>query len=522
MKKTIKKSKRLLTLFLSLLLCFNSFAAIVSDNDGSAFVTKAEFEAMKKDFADQVDNYNSSIDAKIDGAIAAYLAGFKVASKYALKSILNSINSIGYNYSSAAGFPFSNGNITITGVQQQPQVFINGTFTYQNLTEVSGNWGTAHHCGAGRANYEAKAGAGTAWRVVEMYGVKCLDSYMNLRQRLSFSIADSPALHDSGSFALAHDFATSSDHYLNRNTNMDTEIVKSSDTYGGRWLKRTSVGSASYTATGLSSGRGVTTLSKGIVNSINNKTKGWFAPIGPISQTGGHYYLSDTDLFSSLTKTNPYGGTATDNVKVTFDRGLFWHCTNGPDGNGTNCPWGTGDTGKQAPVKTGAYEHLYWNRQYFSTTAFNLVDMYAYGPTAGYGEGIKYYEGLPICKNDYGSGTLTFSLQPVAVGSGTVANKVQLCFRTQRFANMNPANDSSNNMKNIYYKARSATTWTKCNNAGGVGNLAPGTTYDFKIEDFPQDTELWVKPYTVQNTSSTSTTVYAYLKTIGNIIIEVS
>lgn len=301
MKNMIKKSKRLLTLFLSWLLCFNSFAAIVSDNDGSAFVTKAEFEAMKKDFADQVDNYNSSIDAKIDGAIAAYLAGFKVASKYALKSILNSINSIGYNYSSAAGFPFSNGNITITGDQQQPQVYINGTFTYQNLTEVSGDWGTSHHCGAGRSNYEAKAGQGTAWRVVEMYGVKCLDSYMNLRQRLSFSIADSPAYHDSSSFALAHDFATSSAHYLNRNTNMDTEVVNSSDTYGGRWLKRTSVGSASYTATGLSSGRGVVTLSKGIVNGINNKTKGWFAPIGPISQTGGHYYLSDTDLFSSLT-----------------------------------------------------------------------------------------------------------------------------------------------------------------------------------------------------------------------------
>ena len=51
-----------------------SFAAIVSDNDGSAFVTKAEFEAMKKDFAEQVDNYNSSIDSKIDGAIASYLA----------------------------------------------------------------------------------------------------------------------------------------------------------------------------------------------------------------------------------------------------------------------------------------------------------------------------------------------------------------------------------------------------------------------------------------------------------------
>ena len=62
-------------------ICFNSMSAIVSDNDGSAFVTKAEFEAMKDNFADQVENYENSIDGKIDGAIAAYLAGIKTTRK---------------------------------------------------------------------------------------------------------------------------------------------------------------------------------------------------------------------------------------------------------------------------------------------------------------------------------------------------------------------------------------------------------------------------------------------------------
>ena len=56
-------------------------AAIISDNDGAAFVTKAEFEALKQNFADQIDNYNTSIDSKIDGAIAYYLAGIKLAKK---------------------------------------------------------------------------------------------------------------------------------------------------------------------------------------------------------------------------------------------------------------------------------------------------------------------------------------------------------------------------------------------------------------------------------------------------------
>ena len=78
MLNTLRKFKNLIFIII-LVLCVNNFAAIVADNDGSAFVTKAEFENMKKDFIEQVDNYNLSIDRKIDGAIAAYLAGIKVS-----------------------------------------------------------------------------------------------------------------------------------------------------------------------------------------------------------------------------------------------------------------------------------------------------------------------------------------------------------------------------------------------------------------------------------------------------------
>ena len=70
--------KKALCLIFAFLFSINSFAAVVSDNDGSAFITKAEFEAMKKDFDSQIDNYNNSIDAKIDGAIASYLAGTRL------------------------------------------------------------------------------------------------------------------------------------------------------------------------------------------------------------------------------------------------------------------------------------------------------------------------------------------------------------------------------------------------------------------------------------------------------------
>ncbi len=77
-KNERKMFKKALCLSFALLICINTFAAVVSDNDGSAFITKAEFDSLKNNFQSQIDQYNTSIDSKIDGAIAAYLAGIRV------------------------------------------------------------------------------------------------------------------------------------------------------------------------------------------------------------------------------------------------------------------------------------------------------------------------------------------------------------------------------------------------------------------------------------------------------------
>ena len=87
MKKRIRLIKRVISLLLVLIFSIESFAAVVSDNDGSAFITKAEFDSLKNEFQAQIDNYNTSIDAKIDGAIAAYLAGITLK-KEETKSII--------------------------------------------------------------------------------------------------------------------------------------------------------------------------------------------------------------------------------------------------------------------------------------------------------------------------------------------------------------------------------------------------------------------------------------------------
>ena len=84
MRKSTRIVKRLLALFLVVLMSINTLGAVVSDNDGSAFITKAEFDSLKNNFQSQIDQYNTSIDSKIDGAIASYLAGINVVKKEAV------------------------------------------------------------------------------------------------------------------------------------------------------------------------------------------------------------------------------------------------------------------------------------------------------------------------------------------------------------------------------------------------------------------------------------------------------
>ena len=73
-KKIIKIT---LCIMLYMICTINSYAVAVSDNDGAAFITKAEFDSLKNDFQAQIDRYNTSIDNKIDEAISSYLSGIK-------------------------------------------------------------------------------------------------------------------------------------------------------------------------------------------------------------------------------------------------------------------------------------------------------------------------------------------------------------------------------------------------------------------------------------------------------------
>ena len=113
MKKLFKIGKRITAFFVVILLNINSYAA-VGANDGSAFVTKAEFDALVNTFNEQMDTYQSSIVSKIDGAIANYLAGlssYKVEDRNVIGYVKNGVVSIGdvFDMAPNIGMPYIHG-----------------------------------------------------------------------------------------------------------------------------------------------------------------------------------------------------------------------------------------------------------------------------------------------------------------------------------------------------------------------------------------------------------------------------
>ncbi|MBO6119852.1 MAG: hypothetical protein J6P02_05250 [Lachnospiraceae bacterium] len=91
MEIIIKILKKTIVLFNILVFSIYSFAAVVSDNDGSAFITKAEYDSLKNNFQNQLNQYYSSIDSKIDNAIASYLSGIITTTRYELHSNINTL-----------------------------------------------------------------------------------------------------------------------------------------------------------------------------------------------------------------------------------------------------------------------------------------------------------------------------------------------------------------------------------------------------------------------------------------------
>ncbi|MBR1844364.1 MAG: hypothetical protein IJ790_01390 [Lachnospiraceae bacterium] len=89
MKNAVRK---ILSIFISLILISDVFAVAVSDNDGAAFITKSEFDSLKAEFQNTLNSFNYGIDSKIDNAIASYLAGAKASKTYKITTNIDTFN----------------------------------------------------------------------------------------------------------------------------------------------------------------------------------------------------------------------------------------------------------------------------------------------------------------------------------------------------------------------------------------------------------------------------------------------
>ena len=141
--------KKIIVIVLIFIISVNNFAAVVSDNDGSAFITKAEFDSLKNNFQAQIDQYNTSIDNKIDGAIAAYLVGIRLSKETELTldrncnysfPLCNDINGYWSNYTINGGklmypeFHYTNYIVLLFGVMG-----LAGVSYRDNAAWVNGN-----------------------------------------------------------------------------------------------------------------------------------------------------------------------------------------------------------------------------------------------------------------------------------------------------------------------------------------------------------------------------------------------
>ena len=157
--------RKVACLFLVVLMNIDSLAAVVSDNDGAAFITKAEFDSLRSEFQKDLNERNAEIDNKISNIINDYLNGISIKSEKVLPSLLNKLSSDRRTFVN---------NISNPSTSKQENLYIstNGFWTanisFSNRSrydEVDGIdvhnqrwWGWMF---AGLNNYDSEPGLGT-------------------------------------------------------------------------------------------------------------------------------------------------------------------------------------------------------------------------------------------------------------------------------------------------------------------------------------------------------------------------
>ena len=453
-----------IVVFIFIMMCFVCNAAIVSDNDGGAFVTKAEFETLKNDFDAQINNYNKSIDNKIDGAVASYLAGIKTSKLLEIDSLLNKVNnqttySKGW-FPMCKTFNFSATNRPVNGQIAMQLLWVGGMGTTVN------NW-KSHQIYS--LNINSSSGTVRDTLVyVDQPSARTDGKYYCIEKSndKSFAIYQGNHLDVLYKEALVGiRFGWTQDYGVANQTN-PTWTVDTLKNESGNWVAMTTLPTIAYS-----------TIYRPLTETlVESDVPAYFLPTYELTETeqiwpimGSCSTTKDTiclyiDNFSKSTPSN---------IKSTLECGFKGHI-NGLNGT-TVSQW--------SAYNDVSATTLNWYYNYHPLESIAVSDI-AVKEVSSVMSNKKYefYCGLPIC-NIANNGTLTLELK----FHSESGNKIHYAIKSSTFKNDSTyTNDTSLNLRMSDDTAITSQ------------EVDDGTTLKLKC-DVRKDTTLWIKAYDVSD-----------------------
>ena len=376
------RKRVILALMLVCFLAMNNlvFAVAVTDNDGAAFITKAEFDSLKNNFQTQIDRYNNAIDNKIDSAIASYLAGIKVEKKFEQTSLLNQLKS----YSFTKNFNYF-GEVTNVGdyykywswysltygidpvVKATTGIYgigLRGGTGVVNPVERTGGTNVSNYLICGKSNYDNT-------EIIPSYGIESYNYYYFLVMGSFYG----------GGGSAAYTGSTTYTGNLGSNTIFGTNFT-----------------TGSFTSTGIG------TQSLGLAYSAFPMDVAWSGyddkqlPGTTINETRDCYYINDNEILDLGSSDGTFDATSS-------RENLYWH-----DGSGRNNGSGT------ITLTLSKYKRKYYTKKY---TAF-IIDLVSQKAK----QKSYYYSGLPIFKASE-SGNVTLKIKPTNSEGTTTTIAIQ-------------------------------------------------------------------------------------------------
>jgi hypothetical protein len=426
MKKGTRLLKKLMALFLVVLMSIESFAAAVSDNDGSAFITKAEFDSLKNNFQSQIDQYNTSIDAKIDNAIAAYLAGINVETKEKLRNLIEEA--------------YNNDTKNTMFIQwRTPQAT-------KNVDDVSAGFHIMWSWGVGIDQNNTGTG------IYGYYGLCNGQSWAGGLSMIRYTdYTGTTANYTNAYYYASFPFGSRDD--VNYKTVGDTSNFTLTNLY--RWRCHTDIRVTSYEILSGQQSHGIDAFDYGPSEVVCDFTTDSTSKYGPANISGAAIPLGTftrtpkMNIAHSYSRTNSSDITNNDFLNynlagtisgsssfIDFDYRNNYH----PDGFVTLEIQNTRPQDSHEGARSGSAVQLYWKDQpwtywmgkdgYDNNTSFQfkynhqkIYDLNWANLTNQYYNGIfstpyyKYY-GIPICKTPKKEGKLKFKIQFTNSGSG--------------------------------------------------------------------------------------------------------